>query len=137
MRYDSPVTGDWHAIDDRLSAFERARPRLLGIAYRMLGSVTDAEEVVQDVWTRWQSTDRRVVREPQAFLATTTRLAINVLQSARTRTKRTSPLLNGGLRQETGGEGSLRLRLRVKRRSTCRSAFMDRSTIRRRSPISR
>lgn len=87
------------------AAFERARPRLLGIAYRMLGSVTDAEEVVQDVWTRWQSTDRRVVREPQAFLATTTRLAINVLQSARTRTKRTSPLLNGGLRQETGGGG--------------------------------
>ena len=104
MRYDSPVTGDC-AIDDGLSAFERARPRLLGIAYRMLGSITDAEEVVQDVWTRWQSTDRRVVREPQAFLATTTRLAINVLQSARTRTKRTSPLLNRGHRQESGGGG--------------------------------
>ena len=68
------------------SAFERARPRLFGIAYRMLGSAAEAEDVVQDVWTRWQSADRRVVRDPQAFLTTTaTRLAINVLQSARTR----------------------------------------------------
>ena len=52
----------------------------------MLGSAAEAEDVVQDVWTRWQSTDRRVVRDPPAFLATTTtRLAINVLQSARAR----------------------------------------------------
>ena len=73
-------------MDDGLSAFERARPRLFGIAYRMLGSVAEAEDVVQDVWTRWQSTDRRVVQNPQAFLTTTaTRLAINVLHSARTR----------------------------------------------------
>ena len=73
-------------MDDGLSAFVRARPRLFGIAYRMLGSAAEAEDVVQDAWTRWQSTDRRVVQNPQAFLATTaTRLAINVLQSARTR----------------------------------------------------
>src|SRR6185369_5302046 len=51
-----------------------------------LGSVAEAEDVVQDVWTRWQSTDRRKVQNPSAFLATTTtRLAINVLQSARIR----------------------------------------------------
>jgi RNA polymerase sigma-70 factor (ECF subfamily) len=86
MRYDSSVASDPSAIDDGLPAFVRARPRLFGIAYRMLGSAAEAEDVVQDVWTRWQSTDRRVVRDPQAFLATTaTRLAINVLQSARTR----------------------------------------------------
>jgi RNA polymerase sigma-70 factor (ECF subfamily) len=73
-------------MDDGLSAFERTRPRLFGIAYRMLGSAAEAEDVVQDVWTRWQSTDRQVVRDPPAFLATTTtRLAINVLQSARAR----------------------------------------------------
>ena len=86
MRYDSPVASNPCATDDGLSAFQSARPRLFGIAYRMLGSVAEAEDVVQDVWTRWQSTDRSVVRDPQAFLATTTtRLAINVLQSARAR----------------------------------------------------
>ena len=72
--------------DDGLSAFLRMRPRLFGIAYRMLGSAAEAEDVVQDVWLRWQTTDRSVVRDAAAFLATTaTRLAINVLQSARTR----------------------------------------------------
>lgn len=86
MRHDSPVSSNPPATDDGLSAFESARSRLFGIAYRMLGSVAEAEDVVQDVWTRWQSTDRGVVRDPQAFLATTaTRLTINVLQSARTR----------------------------------------------------
>jgi len=80
------VASDAPATDDGLSPFEGARPRLFGIAYRMLGSVAEAEDVVQDVWTRWQSTDRRVVRDPQAFLATTTtHLAINVLESAHTR----------------------------------------------------
>jgi RNA polymerase sigma-70 factor, ECF subfamily len=71
---------------DGLSAFLGARPRLFGIAYRMLGSVAEAEDVVQDVWLRWQTTDRSPIRNPLAFLVTaTTRLAINVLQSARSR----------------------------------------------------
>jgi RNA polymerase sigma-70 factor, ECF subfamily len=71
---------------DGLSAFLYARPRLFGIAYRMLGSAAEAEDVVQDVWVRWQTTDRSPVRNPLAFLVTaTTRLAINVLQSARAR----------------------------------------------------
>jgi RNA polymerase sigma-70 factor (ECF subfamily) len=52
----------------------------------MLGSAAEAEDVVQDVWTRWQSTDRQVVRDAPAFLSTiATRLAINVLESARVR----------------------------------------------------
>jgi RNA polymerase sigma-70 factor (ECF subfamily) len=66
--------------------FEAVRPRLFGIAYRMLGSVAEADDVVQDAWLRWQGTDRSVVRDAGAFLATTTtRLAINAVQSARAR----------------------------------------------------
>ena len=72
--------------DDALSAFLTLRPRLFGIAYRMLRCAAEAEDVVQDVWVRWQTTDRCVVRDAEAFLATTaTRLAINVMQSARAR----------------------------------------------------
>jgi RNA polymerase sigma-70 factor (ECF subfamily) len=74
------------AYDDGLAAFLRMRPRLFGIAYRMLGSAAEAEDVVQDVWVRWQMTDRCAVRDAAAFLATaTTRVAINVMQSARAR----------------------------------------------------
>jgi len=72
--------------DDGLEAFMSVRPRLFGIAYRMLGSAAEAEDVVQDVWVRWQTADRSLVRDAAAFLVTTaTRLAINVLQSARSR----------------------------------------------------
>jgi RNA polymerase sigma factor (sigma-70 family) len=72
--------------DDGLSAFLTVRPRLFGIAYRMLGSVAEAEDIVQDVWLRWQTADRSMVRDAAAFLVTTaTRLAINVMQSARSR----------------------------------------------------
>ena len=72
--------------DDGLAAFLSARPRLFGIAYRMLGKAAEAEDIVQDVWVRWQTTNRSLVRNPAAFLVTTaTRLAINVLQSARAR----------------------------------------------------
>jgi RNA polymerase sigma-70 factor (ECF subfamily) len=73
-------------LDDAVSIFTGLRPRLFGIAYRMLGSVSEAEDLVQEVWLRWQTTDRSVVNNPGAFLATTTtRLAINELQSARMR----------------------------------------------------
>jgi RNA polymerase sigma factor (sigma-70 family) len=66
-----------------VASFHTVRPRLFGIAYRVLGSASEAEDVVQDTWIRWQDTDRTKVRDPAAFLATTTtRLAINVTQSA-------------------------------------------------------
>ena len=72
--------------DDGLSVFESVRPRLFGIAYRMLGSAAEAEDIVQDAWLRWQGTDRTAVADPPAFLATaTTRLAITFAQSARSR----------------------------------------------------
>jgi RNA polymerase sigma-70 factor (TIGR02957 family) len=76
------------AVDDDsgLEAFERVRRRLFGIAYRMLGSAAEAEDIVQETWLRWQATERGVVRDPGAFLATAaTRLAINQAQSARVR----------------------------------------------------
>ncbi|TYL52930.1 RNA polymerase sigma-70 factor [Agromyces mariniharenae] len=73
-------------LDDALAVFQSVRRRLFGIAYRMLGSASEAEDIVQEAWLRWQGTDRSVVQDPPAFLATTTtRLAINALQSARAR----------------------------------------------------
>src|SRR5215831_12675181 len=72
--------------DDGLSAFASVRPRLFGIAYRMLGSAAEAEDILQDVWLRWQHTNRSAVENPPAFLATTTtRLCINLAQSAHSR----------------------------------------------------
>jgi RNA polymerase sigma-70 factor (ECF subfamily) len=73
-------------LDQAVSVFLSVRPRLFGIAYRMLGTVAEAEDIVQDAWLRWQSTDRTAVHDATAFLiTTTTRLAINFTQSARTR----------------------------------------------------
>src|SRR5258705_10562977 len=74
------------ASDDGVAVFESVRPRLFGIAYRMLGSAAEAEDIVQDTWLRWQGTDRTAVVDPPAFLATATmRLAITFAQSARSR----------------------------------------------------
>jgi RNA polymerase sigma-70 factor (TIGR02957 family) len=73
-------------LDDAVRTFAEVRPRLFGIAYRMLGSATEAEDLVQDVWVRWQTAPREDVDHPAAYLATvTTRLAINALRSARAR----------------------------------------------------
>jgi RNA polymerase sigma factor (sigma-70 family) len=81
-----PSDLDHREHDDGLSAFAGVRARLFGIAYRMLGNAADAEDIVQDVWLRWNSTNRRAVLDPPAFLATTaTRLCINQVQSARSR----------------------------------------------------
>lgn len=58
------------------------RPRLLGLAYRMLGSLADAEDVVQDARLRWAGTDRQVVENPAAWLTTTTtRLALDRIRT--------------------------------------------------------
>ena len=77
---------DSSAEDGGLSVFVSVRPRLFGIAYRMLGSAAEAEDIVQDVWLRWQSTNRKVIVNPSAYLATTTtRLCINAATCARVR----------------------------------------------------
>ena len=80
-------TGGLGDLEQAAAAFADVRSRLFGIAYRMLGTVTDAEDLVQEVWVRWQTyPDRASVTNPAAFLATTTtRLAINATQTARVR----------------------------------------------------
>jgi len=74
------------ATAEEAADFQTVRPRLFGIAYRLLGRASDAEDVVQDVWVRWQAADRAQVQDRVAFLVKiTTRLALNVAVSAHTR----------------------------------------------------
>ncbi|MFF8731462.1 RNA polymerase sigma factor SigJ [Streptomyces sp. NPDC015171] len=66
--------------------FEEHRRLLTGVAYRMLGRVADAEDVVQDAWLRWYRADRTDIREPRAYLVrVTTRLAIDRLRQVQAR----------------------------------------------------
>jgi RNA polymerase sigma-70 factor (ECF subfamily) len=86
MHLEPSPTASASSLAEAASVFVQHRPRLFGIAYRVLGSVVEAEDVVQEVWLRWQKTDRSAVVSPVAFLSSaTTRLAINVAQSARLR----------------------------------------------------
>jgi RNA polymerase sigma-70 factor (ECF subfamily) len=72
--------------EDAAKTFDPLRPRLVRIAYRMLGSVADAEDVVQEAFLRWLDADRAAVREPEAFLRRiVTRLCLDQLKSARRR----------------------------------------------------
>lgn len=71
-------------MDTHTDTFERLRPRLFGIAYRMLGSRAEAEEVVQDAWLRWHAADRAALDSTEAWLvAVCTRLAIDRLRAAK------------------------------------------------------
>ena len=68
----------------RLATFDQYRSLLFSIAYRMLGSVTDAEDMLQEAFIRWQQSREQEIRSPRAFLVTIiSRLCINHLQSAR------------------------------------------------------
>lgn len=72
--------------DPATDVFEEHRPVLTGVAYRMLGRITDAEDVVQEAWLRWSSAGREEVREPRAYLVRiTTRLAVDRLRHLRSR----------------------------------------------------
>src|SRR5258708_3924590 len=69
---------------DALTAFLEHRPRVFGIAYRMLGSIADAEDLTQETFLRWQKGDRTGIKSAEAWLTTVvTRLCINHLKSAR------------------------------------------------------
>ncbi|MET7385801.1 RNA polymerase sigma factor SigJ [Streptomyces sp. NPDC005529] len=74
------------AADIATDVFEEHRPVLTGVAYRMLGRVADAEDVVQEAWLRWSAADRSDVREPRGYLVrVTTRLAIDRLRQIQAR----------------------------------------------------
>jgi RNA polymerase sigma-70 factor (ECF subfamily) len=78
------TAGAGHA--DAAASFDRSRPKLMRVAYRMLGSVADAEDVLQEAFIRWMKAERDEVREPGAFLRrTVTRLCLDQLKSARRR----------------------------------------------------
>lgn len=71
-------------MEDPTEVFTQLRPRLFGVAYRMLGSASEAEDVVQDVWLRWHGADQQTIENAEAWLvATTTRRAIDGLRLAR------------------------------------------------------
>ncbi len=77
------MTGVDREHEDAAAGFEPLRPKLMRVAYRMLGSVADAEDMVQEAFIRWMGTDRNEVREPEAFLRrTVTRLCLDRLKSA-------------------------------------------------------
>lgn len=94
-RADPYAAGELH---QRVAFFVTQRPGLYRIALRVTGGDTSsAEDVVQEAWLRWQRTDRGRVRNPEAFLTTTTtRLAINVIQSASRRRELPSASLAHG-----------------------------------------
>ena len=74
------------AMSNPAVSFEPYRRRLLGLAYRMLGSMADAEDAVQETYLRWHAADREKVSDPRAFLMTTTaRICLDMLTSARAR----------------------------------------------------
>ncbi|GAB3410978.1 sigma-70 family RNA polymerase sigma factor family protein [Flindersiella endophytica] len=82
-------------MNDPTDVFEEHRPLLLGLAYRLLGSMWDAEDAVQEGFLRWMGADRSEIREPRAFLVTVvSRIALDQLKSARvTREAYTGPWL--------------------------------------------
>ncbi|MEI7038345.1 RNA polymerase sigma factor SigJ [Fulvimonas yonginensis] len=72
-------------MDTQTALFQQHRPRLFGLAYRMLGAPADAEDVLHDAWLRWHAQDTAALDDPEAWLVTvTTRLALDRLRRAKT-----------------------------------------------------
>ena len=113
---------------DAAASFDPLRPTLMRVAYRMLGSVADAEDVLQEAFIRWMGADRAMVREPEAFLRrTVTRLCLDQLKSARRRRETyLGPWLPDPMVEEEGGEDvTLPLMLALERLSPLeRAAFL-------------
>ena len=83
MDHTTAPAGEADDIALAVAVFGEHRRRIFGIAYRMLGTVADAEDIVQETWIRWQGADRSGIHDPAAFLATiATRLSINATHSA-------------------------------------------------------
>ncbi|HZJ26882.1 MAG TPA: RNA polymerase sigma factor SigJ [Acidimicrobiia bacterium] len=89
--------------DPQVRPFADARPRLVGLAYRILGSYSDAEDVVQDAWLRWSGADQSVIENPNGWLTTVvTRLALDRLRRGQREQERyvgpwlPEPLVNRG-----------------------------------------
>jgi len=111
--------------------FQPLRPGLIRLAYRMLGSMAEAEDVVQDAYIRWHQTDRSAIRQPAAFLSrTVTRLCLDILKSARRRRETyvgpwlPEPVLEPDA-EEAGEDLSLTLMMALERLSPLeRAAFL-------------
>jgi RNA polymerase sigma-70 factor, ECF subfamily len=99
--------------EDAAASFDPLRPKLIRVAYRMLGSVADAEDMVQEAFIRWLKADRDEVREPEAFLRrTVTRLCLDQLKSARhQRETYVGPWLPDPVLEEEGEEEDVTLPL--------------------------
>ena len=91
--------------------FEAARPRIRGLAYRMLGTLADAEDVTQDTWLRWQAADGAHIVNAEAWLVTAaTRLCLDRLRSAaRTREIYPGPWLPEPIVTDPGPESAAEL----------------------------
>jgi RNA polymerase sigma-70 factor, ECF subfamily len=119
------MTGVGH--DDAAGSFDPLRPKLMRVAYRMLGSVADAEDVLQEAFIRWLGVDRNGVREPEAFLrSTVTRLCLDQLKSARhQRETYVGPWLPDPIIDEEEEDVTLPLMLALERLSPLeRAAFL-------------
>jgi RNA polymerase sigma-70 factor (ECF subfamily) len=96
---------------DEGDLFEESRPQLLGIAYRMVGTMVDAEDVVQEAWLRWNDADQTSIERPEAWLTTVTaRIAIDFIRaSSRRREEYLGPWLPEPLVVDGGPEATAEL----------------------------
>ena len=118
--------------DDAAQTFEPHREYLLGVAYRMLGSIAEAEDAVQDAFLRWQSVERTTVQDPRAYLRrVVARLGLDRLKSARARRERyvgpwlPEPLIEDPASVEMADDVSVALLMTLERLSPLeRAAFL-------------